>query len=218
MHIINALRSRFVCTLHLCVLTLSLAFGQTEHFIEIPFPADFYNQFTQNGAQVNTFYARFTQVKYISYLDASVESMGVLYFKKPGLIRWQYEEPYKFSVIVKKGDFLLSDSEGKLSFKERDNNFFNQIGVIIEESLNGMLLEHPGYSVTLYVNSSLYKLKVIPSDSAIQDIIPEIDILFKKDDFELFSFLFMESSGDITTINFSQTDTNLSIPDSRFQP
>lgn len=177
---------------------------------------EFQTEIKTRSATVKDLSADFIQSKYIHYLDARVESKGCLYYKKQGKIRWQYMEPYEFVLIINNGQFQLSDPQKKMNFKEKENVYFNEIGALVQESLNGNIMANTNYKISLFTNSEFYKLSMLPTQQNIQEIIEKVEIMIERESFQLHSFSFTEPSGDVTNIRLNNTLTNRSLPDSKF--
>ncbi|MYI73110.1 MAG: outer membrane lipoprotein carrier protein LolA, partial [Candidatus Dadabacteria bacterium] len=64
-------------------------------------------------ASINDLSSPFTQVTRIKDLDEKIASSGKVWFKKPGMMKWQYEEPWK--------DTIVSDGKKVWYFDSREN-------------------------------------------------------------------------------------------------
>lgn len=64
-------------------------------------------------ASVNDLTSPFTQATRIKDLDEKISSSGKVWFKKPGMMKWQYEEPWK--------DTIVSDGKNIWYFDSREN-------------------------------------------------------------------------------------------------
>lgn len=211
---------KFIKLLFVGAILISLFVGfataQDEKYTSIPLTEEFQSDIQNQSASAKDLSVDFVQSKFIQYLGISVESRGQLHFKKPGKIRWQYTEPYEFVLIINNGHFHLSDPQKKMNFKEKENVLFNEIGGIVEESLNGNLLVNDNYEISFFSNSVFYKLSMTPTNSGIKEIIEKVEIVFHKKNFQLSSFRFTEPKGDVTSIRLGNVISNTSLPDSLF--
>lgn len=207
----SALGGIWILSLFFCAASIP-----SSDYTLIPITQEFQDEIKKQSATVIDLSADFVQSKYIVYLNASVESKGRIYFKKPGKIRWQYTEPYEFVLIINEGQFQLADPQNKMHFREKENAYFNEIGALVQESLNGKIMTNNNYDISLFSNSAFYKLSMLPTNSNITEIIEKVEIIIERESFQLHSFSFSEPSGDVTNIRLNNTSTNLSLPNSKF--
>jgi len=57
-------------------------------------------EFQRYFSQIKTFQGRFQQVYFDALLDRTSESEGTVLYKKPGLMRWNYERPDQTQIII----------------------------------------------------------------------------------------------------------------------
>ena len=63
----------------------------------------------------------FVQYKHMDFLSKDVVTSGKMIFVEPGMLQWQYEKPFNYSIIFKNGKILINN-EGKKSTVDIDNS------------------------------------------------------------------------------------------------
>lgn len=192
-------------------------FAQTEEFRKIEITDAFRNTFAKKAESIHTIQADFKQEKYISYLAASVVSEGLFYFKKPSTVRWEFTSPYQYIIIIKEGAFHIYDTKGELNFKDKDNEFFDHMNILVQNSLSGNVFSENRYEINLMESNSKYKLAIIPVEEKTKSLIEKVDILLDKKTFHAESINIYEPSGDNTKIVFINRRYNEIINDRLFE-
>lgn len=200
------------------LLLLPLAsFTQNDGFHKIEITRDFRSTFTKKADNILNLQANFKQEKYISYLDASVVSKGFFYFQKPNSIRWEFNDPYQYTIIVNNGTLHIYDAKGEMNFKEQDNEFFDHLNILVQNALSGNVFSENKYEISLMESNSQYRLTINPNDVKIKDLLIKVDIYLLKQNLTVESLVIYETSGDNTSITFSNRQYNRSIDPNLFE-
>lgn len=93
------------------LLAISLLF--TAQTAQTQDPSTVVSGIQKKYASINDLGSSFTQVTRIKDLDEKIASSGKVWFKKPGMMKWQYEEPWK--------DAIVSDGKKVWYFDSREN-------------------------------------------------------------------------------------------------
>ena len=75
----------------------------------------------KNAKLHNTIVSEFVQLKHFEFLSNDIKSTGVLYYKSPDFIKWQYQEPFNYSATFK-GAVLYINDDGKKSDIDLSSN------------------------------------------------------------------------------------------------
>ncbi len=194
-----------------------LAMAQGDEFRTIEITEGIKNEFIAKADEILTIQSGFQQEKYISYLGASVLSEGSFYYQKPNTIRWEYTTPYQYIIIIKDGDLKIYDTKEELNFKQKENAFFDQLNMLINNSLTGNVFSEDRYEISLMESHSKFKLKVIPYEEKTRAMIAKVEILFDKQKLKVESLLIHEVSGDNTSIAFSNRKYNILLDQKLFE-
>ena len=66
----------------------------------------------EQALTTKTISSNFTQYKHLDFLSNDIVTKGKLAFKTPDLVKWEYTEPYKYTVLFKNETLFIND-EGK---------------------------------------------------------------------------------------------------------
>jgi len=93
-------------------------------------PVEIVNRLENKMRSLDTFQADFSQVSSSTSVSAPLKQSGKLYFKKPGLMRWEYGPPEASTYVYKEGLYL--------SYYPEDNQLWKQT-ISAEEYETGIL-------------------------------------------------------------------------------
>lgn len=199
-------------------VVLSLAtIAQDKVFRKTEITEEFRNAFSKKAENIHSIQAYFKQDKYIAYLDASVVSEGLFYFRKPNSIRWEFTNPYQYIIIVNKGILHIHDAKGEMNFKKQQNEIFDQLNILVQNSLSGNVFSENLYETSLMENGTDYRLTVVPTQEKVIELIAKVEIIFDKQNLNVESLTIYETSSDITTISFSNRQYNKSLDKKLFK-
>ncbi|MGK7389875.1 MAG: LolA family protein [Candidatus Cyclobacteriaceae bacterium M2_1C_046] len=200
----------------LFIISLPFLSFQTTEFKEMKDISAFKKGLSEIAAATNTINSSFKQDKYLSILSNEIESEGVLKFKKPNLLRWEYQKPFNYGVILN-GDQLIISDEGKVnSFDLTSSKAFRQINELIISSVQGDVLDEETFNISYFEGKDLYLVKLYPKEKQLQGFLQEINVYFDRSDFTVNKIKLIEPEGDYTLISFYNKKFNESIPDTAF--
>jgi outer membrane lipoprotein-sorting protein len=166
---------------------------------------------------ISTFQCEFKQVKYLAYLDASVESNGKFNLKKKNLARWEYVEPYKYILVIKDGKLTVKGFEGNKDQMQKGNKFLENLDELIESLFGGTIGMDQNFNKALFENGLFYQLILIPKSPQTKSVFKQIIIYFEKTSLEISSLKITEATGDFTSLLFKNRIYNKPISDSLFK-
>jgi len=175
-------------------------------------PADASNQLSSLSAQqiiekletrynAADFSAHFSQESTLKALDITDTAAGKVWFKHPGMMRWEYERPEKYAII--------SDGKNLWIYRPEDNQvvigdamayFGNGKGASF---LSNFKLVQDAYTVSVAnpANDDQYTLKLVPKQKQMD--LSAIFLNIEKESLDIKSVLTLNDYGDETRIEFS---------------
>jgi outer membrane lipoprotein-sorting protein len=194
----------------LCVLILAaLSFGQTAHEVAL--------RVENSLRSYQSFQADFEQLYFSATVSAPLQEKGKLYFKKPNLMKWEYQDPEE-KVFLIKDDFFWDYNKEEKTLIKYDLSQGEQNSEVIS-LLSGQVGLTDSYSVELNPfpteNANTIQIKLTPKDEEFTDtfLLLEIDEktwLIQK----LISF---DWAGNKTEFRFSRIRTNINLPNRTFE-
>lgn len=151
---------------------------------------------------LGTIRSDFVQKRHIDLLANDVESSGTLTFAKPDRVRWEYNKPYSYIIVLDKTKITIRNNAKTNSFNAGSNEFFKQLSGIIKGLVQGDLLSNPAFTSTLFDDGRFWVAVMVPVDKAMQDYLSKVELTFDKNTKMVVSVRMIEPSGDFTHIVF----------------
>jgi outer membrane lipoprotein carrier protein len=193
-----------------CLLTLvALSFAQTAQEVTL--------RVENTLKSYQSFQANFEQLYYSTSVSIPLHEKGKLYFKKPNLMRWEYQDPEEKVFLIKDDFFWDYNKEEKQLIKYDLSRGEHNSEVLF--LLSGQVALQDHYFVELNPfpteNPNTIQIKLTPKDEELEDtfLLLEID---EKTWFiqKLISF---DWAGNKTEFRFSRIKTNVNLPNRTFE-
>ena len=195
-------------------LLIHVAFAQEFSVVENPEVVQ--NKIISTSESIQTLRASFSQEKYMSILDNPFVSEGNFFYKQTNKVRWEYLEPFIYTVILRDGHVKIRDGEDVENYNLGNNTIFREINDIISGMMNGKMLEDKSFSTTLYENTREYKAVLIPQVPSMRKFIDEVHLYFDKNSKLVVKVEMMEKGGDKTVIILTDYQVNTPIAENVF--
>lgn len=175
-----------------------------------------YNIITENQ-KIKTLQSDFVQIKKLDFLDKDIVTAGTMSMQSPNILKWQYTKPYQYSVIFKSGKIYIND-QGKKSTVNMKSDQFEKISQMITGSANGKIFVDPDFAISYFKNGQYNIARFVPKQDKMKQYIQQIELHVDKDNATVSKVVMLEASGDTTSINFKNTQLNVALPASVFNP
>jgi outer membrane lipoprotein-sorting protein len=165
---------------------------------------------------MNTLKSDFIQEKSISMLMNKLTSNGSFIFKKSNKLRMEYANPYPYIFVMNDDHIIVKDDLKKSNVSINSNKMFKMISQLTVDCVTGNILNSNDFDVKISENAKVYFLVLKPNQKMIKSVFTEIDLLVAKIDFTVDRIDLKETSGDSTTLIFSNKKINTQISDEAF--
>ncbi len=164
-------------------------------------------------AQAQDLRAQFSQSYYYKVYDRKQLSEGIVYFKKPGKMRWDYQKP-NHKVFVSDGKLLwVYEPEENQAFKQSlakaqlpvALSFMSGQGKL-KEAFNAKLLKSP--------DEKSYLLELIPKTD--EGDYKALHLKVDRKSYQVLSSTVIDPVGNSNHLIFKDVKSNLGLPDSGF--
>jgi len=178
--------------------------------------ADNWDQIKNAAGQVNTVRCDFIQEKHLKILANPLVSKGVLYFKVPGSLRWEYISPVRSILLMHNGKtkrFIMR----KGGFIEDSSANLEAMGFVLKEItmwLNGRFDENPQFTATLKAG---HKILLLPKEKSFSMMIQKIELMLSNTPGIIKSVTIFENENSFTKLFFKKSILNNKIDDSMFR-
>lgn len=167
-------------------------------------------------ASINDLSSTFTQETRIKDLEEKIASSGKVWFKKPGMMKWQYEEPWKDTIVSDgKKVWYFDSQENQVAETEFDSVWAGSLGsytvISILEDLDRLFDVRPGAGSADERGNILLDLKQKNQEQSKQ-----VTIAIDPKTYALTKIIIVDLFGNTTVIKLGTAEVNLGIPDSFF--
>lgn len=203
----------------LTILILTAAFSvqaQYAGFSPVADLAKFKSEFTAAAQKTNSIKADFVQDKNLSMLSEKITSKGNFWFKKDSRVRMEYNQPFKYLMILNKDKVYIKDGQKESRVSTRSNKMFQQINKIMIDCMQGTMLSNTDFKTRVFENKTNALVELTPVSKGMKEMFRSINVIVDKKDFAVSSIDMQELSGDNTIMRFTNKELNASIPDTLF--
>src|SRR5690554_2763388 len=166
--------------------------------------------------KTETIKSDFVQYKHLDFLTSDVKTSGKMLFKAPNLVRWEYTEPYQYSVVFKENQLLINDGGTKSKVDIGSSKLFKKLNELIVSSVRGDMFNNTDFEVSFFKSPQYNKAVFVPKNKKIVEYIASFELLFNKEDAQVYEVKMVEPSKDFTRIVFNNRILNSEINDSVF--
>ena len=176
----------------------------------------FKEQVIAASKMTQTITSDFVQYKHLDFLENDIETSGKLAYKAPGLVKWEYTNPYQYSVIFQKDELLINDGGTKSKVEIGSSKLFKKLNELIVKSVKGNMFDDSDFEVSYFTSSEVNKAIFSPKDRKIATYIASFELYFNKLNGAVTEVKMVEPSGDFTRILFSNRLLNSTLNDAIF--
>ncbi|MYH39736.1 MAG: outer membrane lipoprotein carrier protein LolA [Candidatus Dadabacteria bacterium] len=196
------------------LLAVSILF--TTHPARTQDPTTVVSNIQKKYASINDLRSPFTQETRIKDLEEKISSSGKVWFKKPAMMKWQYEEPWKDTIVSDgKKVWYFDSQENQVAETEFDSVWTGSFGsytvISILEDLDRLFDVRLGAGSTDEQGNILLDLKQKDQEQSKQ-----VTIAVDPKTYALRKIIIGDVFGNTTIIELGTAEVNLGIPDSFF--
>ena len=159
----------------------------------------------------------FTQTKSMKLLSKEMQSKGIMYFKRPNKLRWQYTSPYDYTFILNGDKVQIKSSKSTKNIDVQGNKMFRQItNIILNSVTGGSLKSSSDFNVEVYKKDNSYFAKLFPKKKELKQLYQVIEIYFDPALTMVNSVRMVEKTGDETRVNLINTKLNIAVDEKMF--
>lgn len=178
--------------------------------------ASFKEKVIVTAKATNTIKSDFVQYKHLNFLTNDVKTSGKMIFKSPNLVKWEYTKPFQYSVVFKEEQLLINDGDTKSKVDVGSSELFKKLNQLIVNSVKGNMFNDADFKVSYLKSTKYNKAVFVPVNKKLAAYIASFELLFNKNDAQVYEVKIVEPSQDFTRIIFSNRTINSTIDDSVF--
>ena len=159
----------------------------------------------------------FEQTKSMKMMSKKMVSKGIMYFRRPDKLRWQYTSPYDYTFVLNGDKVRIKSSKSTQNIDVKQNKMFRQItDVIVKSVTGGSLKSNADFQVELYKKDKTYSARMYPKKKEVKQVYKFIELTFNSGLTMVSSVRMEEKTGDVTTVRLNNVKTNTKINDKVF--
>ena len=192
--------------------------GQQNGWQPVEDPRPIIDGIRESGREIRTMQCDFAQEKELSFLEEKVHSSGKFYFERENKIRWEYEEPYSY-IIIMNGNLIRIEDEGRSNTLDASSNrLFSSINAIMAGIIDGSVVTKEEQFRSAFLEADA-KVRIVlqPVMTGMKDFIGSIELDMNKQDFTVDALKIIERTGDYTLINFKNKQFNTPVREEVFR-
>ncbi|MBK8609620.1 MAG: outer membrane lipoprotein carrier protein LolA [Chitinophagaceae bacterium] len=207
--------NRIILTVGILIASFSLQ-AQYPGYSPVSDLAKFKTEFSAAAQRTNTIKADFIQDKNLSMLSEKITSKGNFWFKKDSRVRMEYNQPFKYLMILNKDKVYVKDGAKESRVSTRSNKMFQQINKIMVDCMQGTMLSNTDFKTRVFDSKNSALVELVPVSKGMKEMFKSIVVVVDRKDFSVSSIQMLELSGDNTIMRFTNKELNVSIPDTLF--
>ena len=137
-------------------------------------------------------------------------------FKKENLLRWEYNTPSKYLILINKDKVIIKDEKKTTKYDMNSNKVFKEINDIMLSCVQGTIFKSNKFKTSYFESDKYYKLELIPQVKNMKDSFKKINLYFDKTVTSVAKVEMIESNEDLTLLDFTNKKLNAAIAETIF--
>jgi len=192
-------------------------FAQPVGFSKVKDAAVFQTSLGKANNVVRTISSDFSQTKNMALLSEKIKSKGKFYFMKEDKVRIEYTSPYSYLLIMNHGQIMVKDEQKTSKINTKNSKTLQSVNRIMMDCMRGTVLSNPDFNATVFENGTQYLVMLSPKTDAMKKMFQSIDVYLSKKAFDVNKLSFKENGGDLTEMNFTNTQHNIALNENLFK-
>lgn len=166
---------------------------------------------------METMQCTFVQTKHMSMLNDRLVSHGIMYYRQPDKLRWEYTRPYDYLFIFNGAKVYMGNRSRKSVVDTASNRLFREIAGIMMSTVTGKALADPErFSLEVEEVQQSWHVTLVPKKKELKRMFQKVVLVFNRADAAILGVNIYEKNGDLTEILMSDVTKNAKIDEARF--
>lgn len=166
---------------------------------------------------METMQCTFVQTKHMSMLNDRLVSHGIMYYRQPDKLRWEYTRPYDYLFIFNGAKVYMGNRSRKSVVDTASNRLFREIACIMMSTVTGKALADPErFSLDVEEVQQSWHVTLVPKKKELKRMFQKVVLVFNRADAAILGVNIYEKNGDLTEILMSDVMKNAKIDEARF--
>ncbi|MBA4240848.1 MAG: outer membrane lipoprotein carrier protein LolA [Sphingobacteriaceae bacterium] len=191
-------------------------FGFSQNFKPLKDTLSLKQKIESMSKATNSIEADFIQEKNLSMLSEKIISKGHFVFKKENMLRWEYQTPSKYLIVINKDKVIIKDEKKTNKYDMNSNKVFKEINDIMLSCVQGTIFKSNKFKTSYYENDKGYKLELIPQVKNMKETFKKINLYFDKNVTSVAKMEMIENNDDLTSLDFINKKLNAPVTETIF--
>lgn len=170
----------------------------------------------ETASKIHSMECKFRQVKSLGILNEDLTSTGVMYYRQPACLRWEYIHPYDYIFIIKDSKVMIKNSFQRNVIDAKQSKLFSEIIQIMLNSVTGKCLtKDSDFRVTISEGKNVIA-NLKPLKKELKSMFKLIRLYINPQKYIISQVELIENTGDVTHIFLSDYKINANINDKVF--
>ncbi len=208
--------NNLIISILIFLMSSVIAHAQSDKYIEMAEIDNIKSKLATHAASTVSIESTFIQEKHLWMLDEVLISKGEFLFKKENSVRWQYNTPIQYTIVIHNGLFTIVNNNKISEFNIDSNPMFREINSMIVTAIRGDFIDNKDFEAKFFENTENYLAKLVPINNQVSSMLETIEIYFDKQNMQVVKIVFSEPGDDFTLITFQNKKINSNLDDDRF--
>jgi len=205
---------RAICILILFSGICGNIFSQTGNKLSESEKSEFEQKMIDRLKEIETLHCDFVQEKTSSLVTEKAVSNGILQYRYPSMLRWEYVRPTPSTLILNANNAVLLNKDGKKTGNSKVNK---QLGGLIIGLINGDgIKDSKKFSTEVFETDNQFSIIFSPVNKQLQEHFKSIELKIDKKTLLSPEIVMNEKSGDKTVLYMNNIILNKEISQSIF--
>lgn len=199
----------------LCFFSVQLTWAQ-EVELSTTEAANLKAMVQKTASETESITSDFIQKKHLDFLSNDIETFGKMVYKTPNLIKWEYTEPYQYSVVFKEDKLHINDGGIKNDVNLKGNKMFQSLNDLMAKSMKGDMFDESEFKMAFFKKENNYLVRFEPIRKELNTYIKAFELTFAKENGDVLEVKMIEPSDDYTLLIFENKLMNVEVADEVF--
>lgn len=171
----------------------------------------------KTASETKSIQCKFRQVKRLNMLNEELVSTGMMFYRQPTHLRWEYVQPYEYTFIINDTEVMMKSSMQHTTIDARQSRLFSEITQIMVNSVTGKCLtEKSDFDVTIYNDNEEWVAHLQPLKKELKSVLKLVKLHIHLKKYIISQIELVEKTGDVTIIYLLDYKTNIDIDEKMF--
>lgn len=168
-------------------------------------------------SQIKTMQCVITQTKHLSLLSEDMTAKGIMVYRQPNELRWEYTSPYEYLFIFNGEQVYVGNKTRQDVVGTGSNKVYKEVARLMMATVTGTALANSSeFAIDVDASDAAWLVTLTPKKKEIKRMFRKFVLSFSKSACMIAEVAIYETNGDCTNIHFDTITTNKPVDDTNF--